>query len=156
MKLNKLIELQTNGALKISGNPNINCAKIGGVELNDGQCRMLARQMGWTGRTSYCGWEMIDKTAKFVSNAKRNMQNENMINAIDLTFESTRKTDSVKYIERIVLNFSTGLTLTIIHGLEGIGGSYALFNPMKSVAQPELTCSSYRVLFNYIETAYAF
>ena len=142
----RLITLHKAGALKISGEPTRACAVVGNVGCNDDQCRMLAKQLGWNGRTSYCGWEMIDTTNKFIRNLVANIDNESFYNMTDVEFESIRLTDSTKVQERFVLT-GPGYGVTIIHGGVGLGGAYALFIPAVSRAIPQYSCSSYKSLF---------
>ena len=148
MNLNKLSEIQSAGATKVSENSNVYQAIVGGVPMDDATCRKFAAMLGWTGRSSNKGFEMIQKTDKYVRNFRR-LLSDDAINGTDIMFESMRKTDTEKVSDRIKL-VNSRFDLTIIHGTPGLGGSYALFVPARSTTHPEFACSSLKALCEYI------
>ena len=151
MNFMKLMELQKAGTFKITGEPSIVSAIVGGMKLSDDQCITIARKVGWTGRTSYCGWKMIDATNRIVRNLAANFTNEDFIRNTDISFESVRYTDSTKVAERIKL-VGPNWDLTIIHGGIGLGGAYALFIPSISLSHPQYACSSFKGICANIES----
>lgn len=148
-----LVDFHKAGALKVANSPepNKNKAIVGGVALNDNQCKAIAqRQLGWNGRISNNGWELIKFTDQFIKAALTNVENLEILNESDIQFESIRLQNSEKIMHRIVISTPTGMVLTIIKGGPGYGGAYAFFNSHVSHAVAEYASNSYKSIFEYI------
>lgn len=150
MKLSQLMEMQKAGALKIGANSTVYNITLGGMSVTDEQCKVIARNLGWTGRSANKGFEMIQKTDKYIRNFNRLLTNENIINTVDIMFESIRKTDTEKVADRIKL-VGPGFDITIFHGMPGYGGAYAVFRPEVSTSQTSFACTSMKDLCEYID-----
>ena len=150
MNLATLMQMQKAGALKINDDASINYIVMGGVPVTEEQCKAIAKNLGWTGRTSNKGFEMIEKTDKYIRNFRRLLTNEHVINGTEIMFESIRKTDTEKVADRIKL-INPYFDVTIFHGMPGYGGSYSVFIPAKSTTQVDFACSSMKALCEYLD-----
>lgn len=149
MNLGKLMEMQKVGALKVHENSNEYQAIIGGQPMSAEQCAVIARHLGWEGRTADKPYKMIEKVDRFVRNMRLYIDNPYVISQTNLMFESMRKTDSLKISDRIKF-VSPDYDLTIIHGTPGLGGSYAVFDVDVSHTKPVFACRTLKALGEYL------
>lgn len=149
MKFSKLIEMQSAGAFKVSDASTNDKAYIGGAELNDAQCKYVANQIGWTGRAAYPGYKMIAFTDKFIRNMKSHISNPMIVNSADITFESIRIMETERVMERIKI-VGPDYDLTIIHGMPGLGGSWAVFDTKVSISQPVFSSGTMKSLAEFL------
>ena len=150
MNFATLMQMQKAGALKINEDASVNHIVMGGVSVTDEQCKAIAKNLGWTARTANKGFEMIEKTDKYIRNFRRLLTNENVINGTDVMFESIRISGTEKIADRIKL-INPYFDVTIFHGMPGYGGSYSVFIPAKSTSQVDFACSSMKALCEYLD-----
>lgn len=151
MNYHILSEMQTAGAFKVAEGSSMVQAIIAGQALTGPMCDLYAQKIGWTGRRACPSYQLVDKTNTYIRAFKRYITKERF-NGFDITFENIRLSDSLKTFDRIVMTGSDGTQFTIIHGMPGIGGSYALFSPAVSQAQPIFTSRSMNGVCEYLNS----
>lgn len=147
MKFREITEIQKSGAFNVDKSSNMQQAIVGGVALTAPMCDQIAFQIGWTGRRSLPSYQLIDKANSYIKSLQRYIKNERL-GEYDVMFENIRVNDSLKTFDRIVFslmgNSGVSKQFTIIHGMAGLGGSYALFDASVSQAQPVIASRSIR------------
>lgn len=155
MKFREITEIQKSGAFNVDKSSNMQQAIVGGVALTAPMCDQIAFQIGWTGRRSLPSYQLIDKANSYIKSLQRYIKNERL-GDYDVMFENIRVNDSLKTFDRIVFslmgNSGVSKQFTIIHGMTGLGGSYALFDASVSQAQPVIASRSIREVCEELST----
>lgn len=146
-----MVQMQRAGAFKVSPGSDANSAVIAGQSMTGPMCDFYAQKIGWTGRKALPAVELIGKTNNYIRAFGNQLTNPGF-NNFDVCFENIRVTDSLKTFDRVVLTAPNGEQFTVIHGLAGLGGSYALFIKSVSQAQPVIASRSMRDICDYMNT----
>ena len=149
MKLNKLMEIQASGAIKVSVNDKTGVVSLGPYAVTNEQCQLIAKDLGWLSYDKK-SWEVIDKTNKFIRSLRSNLTNETVINTAEVTFQNRRMTDTMKYFDRIKM-VSPYFDITILYGMPGVGGTYAVYDGSNGFRQPVFNCRTMKDLAEYID-----
>lgn len=148
MQLTNLMELQAAGALKIDENCNASRIIVGGVQITPEQCRNICLMLGWTSWDKR-DWEIIDKTNKFIKSLRANIDNEDAVAGVEVTFQNHRRTDTEKYYDRIKM-VGPYYDITILYGMPGTGGAYAIYDASNHWKFPVYTCRTAKQVAEYI------
>lgn len=154
MTIKQLVELQKAGNFKVSKENSLADAIVGGYKLSTEMCDNMATKLGWTARKSLPSWKLIDKTNTYVKAFNRYLGEK--FNNFDVLFENIGLIDSDKTMDRVVISSEkNGIIVesyTIIHGMSGIGGSYALFIAKQSQTHPVISSRTIKSVLEYIDT----
>lgn len=150
MKLNNLIQAQDCGALKVEVNNATGQVIVGGVPVSKEQCRGFVTALGWQSWDK-ADWEIIDKTNKFIRGIKNHIDNEAVLNTAEVTFQNRRRQNTEKYFDRIKM-VSHLFDITILYGMPGTGGTYAVYDASNRFSQPVFTCRTAKQLGEYINS----
>ena len=154
MKINQLVELQRDGNFKVSKDSNMIEANIGGTVLTSAMCDNIAKTLGWSARRSLPGWKLIDKTNTYTKAFGKYL--DNRFNNFNVLFENIRISDAEKTMDRVVIyNDKSGLaheSYTLIHGMQGLGGSYAIFDAKKSETHPIVASRTLKDVLEFLNT----
>lgn len=151
MYLAELVKIQQSGSLVI-GEVTSETAVVGGNLLTHEQCGIIAERLGWT-TWDKKSWEIIDKTNKFIKGLAKHLTNMDIINGTTITFLNRRISNSMKYFDRIKIE-GNGWDLTILYGMPGSGGTYALYDGTDNNRKPAATARSLKQLIEIINTEY--
>lgn len=150
MKLRSLSEAQINGALKVTGLMPDGSAIIGGVVVSAQQCSQIARHLGWE-HFEMSGAEIIDKTDKFISKIGKHIKDDHIIGNTEVTFINRRKSDTIKYFDRIKMICPGRFDITILYGIGG-KRKYEIYSSLNGFAVPVKYCSTAKELGEWINT----
>lgn len=150
MKLGMLVVLQESGAFKVnkeaSTSENI---VVGSVTLNNEQCKAFLSKLGWK-EYSKTPVEIVEKTSKFVNGLRGGIKNETILENTEITFQNIRKTNSTSCFDRIKLICNGKFDITVMSGMEGIGGRYGVYSSTNNFVKPVFGCSSLKQLSEWI------
>ena len=149
MLLTDLMKLQAAGALKVDSNCTNSNIVIGGVRVSQEQCRNICRMLGWTSWDKQ-DWEVIDKTNKFIKSLRTYITKEDAVTGVDVTFQNHRRTDTEKYYDRIKM-VGPYYDITILYGMPGIGGAYAIYDESNNWRFPVFACRTAKQVAEYID-----
>lgn len=147
MDLRTLVQAQECGALKTEVLNN-GLVKIGGVAVTPEQCMAMASTLGWVSYDKK-PWEVIDKTNRFIRSIRNYVDNEGVINGTTVTFMNRRLTNTMKYFDRIKM-VNPEFDITILYGMPGTGGAYAVYDDSDGFRQPVFNCRSVKQLAEYL------
>lgn len=151
MELRQLIEIQKSGALKVVTQPNGGFT-VGGIPVTDQQAAMMANNLGWIRYAKHPA-EIIDKTNKFVRSIVKNSTNEFYINGTHVSFENQRISGTMKYFDRIKL-VNPMFDYTILYGMPGTGGTYAIYDATSNNHLPVYSCRSLKQVAEFFSDLY--
>lgn len=151
MKLSKLIEFQSSGAMKTQYDKVTGVIKLGGTPVSEEQCKNIVTMLGWE-RYDAKPWEIIEKTNKFIRGIKSVLVDEAIVDT-DVTFRNFRRTNTERYYDRIKM-ISPDYDITIMYGMPGLGGAYAIFDSSDGFRQPQYSCRSIKQVAEYINSMY--
>lgn len=152
MYLKELMQVQQSGALVV-GEANNAQAVIGGALLTTEQCAFLVQKLGWTTYDKR-PWEIIDKTNKFIKGLAKHLTNMDLLEGTTITFMNRRISNTLKYFDRIKIEGGNGWNLTILYGMPGAGGTYALYDGTDNNRKPVATARSLKQLIEVINTEF--
>lgn len=107
--------------------------------------------LGWE-RYDAKPWEIIEKTNKFIRGIKSVLVDEAIVDT-DVTFRNFRRTNTERYYDRIKM-ISPDYDITIMYGMPGLGGAYAIFDSSDGFRQPQYSCRSLKQVAEYINSMY--
>ena len=149
MNLEKLCEMQAAGVFKVGkNNTELGTIVIGGMKLTKQQADEFLHQIGWDVYFE-SPEKIVEKTDSIVKGLCKYIENESVLNTANVCLQNFRKTDSDKFYERINLD-GFNFNLTILHGMGGTGGAYALFDANRSKTQPVCSGGSVKSISEYI------
>lgn len=147
MRLNKLIELQKNGALNIQYEPGSNKATLGGIAITKEQAIQIVQNLGWAEYVLH-PFEIIDKTNKFARGIKSHLKDKILIENTEVMFQNKRGNTYGKTFDRIVLEFPRVFSYSIIYNMENSGGKYVIYEVGKAL--PLQKCRNLKAVSEFI------
>lgn len=152
MKLIKLINMQECGALNCQCNEVTGQITIGGMVVTSEQCEQYAKNVGWL-KWDKKTWEVIEKTNRFIRSIKSYIDDEQILNHTEITFQNSRRMNTEKYTDRIKL-VNPNFDITIIYGAAeyGRGGQYEVYTASNNYNYPVHTCRTAKQLATYINS----
>ena len=151
MNFGQLLEIQASGAIKVDGESTQGVAVIGGVALNNDQCKLIANDLGWI-KYDQEAFQVIDKTDKFVSHLNKHLDESSLIDRTTIHFKSTRITNTQKYYDWIKMVCPGHFDITVLRGYPGTGGTYAVLSDSNNFVTPVFTGRSVKALAGYLNT----
>lgn len=152
MTLGQLMELHVNGALKIKHEDNSAVALLGGTtQITVEQAESLCAQFGWT-EHYINAFDAIAKTNSIMSTFKKSSLftdwSDTIWNTTEIEFQNKRSNTYGKTFDRYVLYFQNSRRVTIIHGMEHLGASYAIYLDGSSI--PSAKCRTLSKVAEYL------
>lgn len=152
MDFKQLVEIQKSGALKVNVDSVSGTISMGGMQVTPQQLQILAQRLGWT-RWDENTVNIIEKTDKFIRNMVKNLKHDEVILGTQLTFENHRASNSLKYYERIKL-VNPEFDYTVLCGMPGTGGAYAIYDATNLTHLPVYTCRSIKQVAEFFNDLY--
>lgn len=146
MTLEKLIELHNNGALAVKEDDGV--VSVAGMELSDEQINTFAENLGWE-KYAVSAVEAVQKISKFISPFKGAGIDLDIAKETEVTFQNFKANTYGKTYDRILLTRPRYFKLTIIHGMENIGGAYVIYETSGS-SIPLAKCKNIKQVVAFI------
>lgn len=149
MKLGMLVALQSSGALKVNKESTQDNIILGNTQINREQCLDLISKLGWI-ECSKTPIEIIEKTNKFINGIKPAINKGIILEQTEVTFQNRRKTNSTSCVDRTKLVCNGKFDITVLSGMEGLGGRYGVYSSTNNFVKPVYSCSSLKLLGEWI------
>lgn len=153
MTLSELRIAYVNKAMNVVYSEKSNMGELGGVMITNEQAKTIAGHFGWL-RISQSGFQIIEKTAKFIRAMKNSLKREDIWNNTIVTFENHRIAGEMKYYDRIKLVYPGRFDLTLTYGMPGTGAAYALYDKSRDIARPVVTARYIKQICEYLDNNY--
>lgn len=135
-ELTKLVNLPSFHA-SADDNGNVN---IAGMKLSKPQSDKFIRSIGW--RVADKGTvDAINDTRRFVRTLNRSIGDNNVLNSYDISFETVRIYNTMKYFDRIKIS-KDGVRYVILHKMPRAGGRYAIYSNCNGYNTPLFVSTS--------------
>lgn len=152
MELVTLLEIQKTGALNVHKVEGTSKVTVGGMELPEEKQKEIVKSLGWL-EWAKKPYDIIEKTDKFAKVFNKYLTSEIILDGTTITFQNKRIQDTQKYFDRIKL-INSDFDLTILYGMPGTGGSYAVYDLESSFREPAFNCRSLKNLCEFLNTCY--
>lgn len=150
MKFCDLVSIQKAGVLEVDkDNSTKERVIIAKTPMNPVEVENFLTNLGWTNRRSLEPVQLVEKTGSYIRNLARYIDSDFFYENAEFSFENIGIRDSLKTFDRVIINLPDQ-SYTIIHGMPGLGGSYAIFDPKVSRSQPVLACRSFKGVGEYL------
>lgn len=149
MKLAELAQLQEVGALHVK---QLDSGKttIGGVEVSPENAAIVLTNIGYI-RYDCNPFDAVSKAERVISNFNKYIESNDFFNNYDVTFQTFRKTESIKYYDRITFS-GPDYKFVVISGMPGLGGRYNLFDGSNGNRQPVSSFNGLKQLCEFIDS----
>lgn len=152
MNLGQLIDMYEAGVLKVEDDSNPEMAVVGGMTLNREQMRALAVNLGWA-KFQMEPLEVIIKTGKFIRGIKSTLGEDAIVDGTEVTFETTRIDNTMRYFDRIKLICPGVFDITVLYKVPGTPTTYTVYSDENRRAYPVLNARTLKQVAEYVKSA---